>query len=148
MSLYPLLVAVLAWVAATATALAPGRRQRPAALFVAMHVVAVAAITVLVATQTVHWGAVVLPLATLRSVFGAANDWSRDEDDAVARIRGTAIKAPIVGLLWVLGGRSPVQRSRCRRIPNIVSPLTLANANTCSGVSRSSAWSEIIRRQA
>ncbi|MFZ9905808.1 MAG: hypothetical protein ACO3GE_10440 [Steroidobacteraceae bacterium] len=103
MSLYPLLVAVLAWVAATATALAPGRRQRPAALFVAMHVVAVAAITVLVATQTVHWGAVVLPLATLRSVFGAANDWSRDEDDAVARIRGTAIKAPIVGLLWVLG---------------------------------------------
>lgn len=103
MGFYPLIVALLAWVSATAMALASGRRARPVALFVAMHVIAVAAITALVATQTIHWGALVLPLATLRSVFGIANDWSREDSDAVARIRATAIKVPVVALVWVVG---------------------------------------------
>lgn len=103
MSFYPLLVALLAWSAATAAALTPGRVNRPAAMFVAMHVIAVGAVTALVAAQTIHWGALVLPLATLRSVFSVANDWSNNGDEAATRIRGTAIKVPLVGLGWVLG---------------------------------------------
>jgi hypothetical protein len=103
MSFYPLLVALLAWSAATAAALTPGRVKRPAAMFVAMHVIAVGAVTALVATQTIHWGALVLPLATLRSVFGVANDWPSEDGEATARVRGTAIKVPLVGLGWVLG---------------------------------------------
>ena len=103
MSVYPLVVAVLAWLTAIAAALARGRHQRPVALFVVMHVVAVGAITVLVATQSVHWGAVVLPFATLRSVFGVANDWSSTDAEAGARVRGTAIKVPLVNFVWVVG---------------------------------------------
>lgn len=103
MRFYPLIVALLAWSAATLAALAPGRSGRPAAVFVAMHVTAVGAITALVATQTIHWGALVLPLATLRSVFGVANEWSIDDPEATARVRSTAIKVPLVGVLWVAG---------------------------------------------
>ena len=103
MSFYPLIVALLAWGSATAAALTPGRVTWPAAMFVAMHVIAVGAITVLIATQTIHWGALVLPLATLRSVFSVANDWANDDPEATARVRGTAIKVPGVSLVWVLG---------------------------------------------
>jgi len=103
MGFYPFIVALLAWASATAMALAPGRTTRPVALFVAMHVIAVAAITALVAIQTIHWGALVLPLATLRSVFGIANDWARDDAGAVARLRATALKVPAVALVWVVG---------------------------------------------
>ena len=45
----------------------------------------------------------VLPLATLRSVFSVANDWANDDPEATARVRGTAIKVPGVSLVWVLG---------------------------------------------
>jgi hypothetical protein len=103
MSFYPLIVALLAWSSATVAALAPGRVTRPAAMFVAMHIIAVGAITALVATQTIHWGALVVPLATLRSVFSVANDWPSDDVEATTRVRGTAIKVPVVGLVWVLG---------------------------------------------
>lgn len=103
MSFYPLIVALLAWSSATAAALTPGRATRPAALFVAMHVIAVGAITAVVAAQSIHWGALVLPLATLRSVFGVANDWPSEDAEATARVRGTAIKVPLVGFVWVLG---------------------------------------------
>ncbi len=103
MNAYPLVVTMLAWLTATAAAVAPGRPRRPAALFVVMHVVAVGAITVLVAAQTIHWGAIVLPFATLRSVFGVANEWSNEDAETSARVRGTAIKVPIVNLVWVAG---------------------------------------------
>jgi len=103
MGFYPLIVALLAWASATAMVLVPGRTTRPVALFVAMHVIAVAAITVLVATQTIHWGALALPLATLRSVLGVANDWAHDDTETGARVRATALKVPAVALVWVVG---------------------------------------------
>jgi hypothetical protein len=39
----------------------------------------------------------------LRSVFGVANEWSIDDPEATARVRSTAIKVPLVGVLWVAG---------------------------------------------
>lgn len=103
MSFYPLVVVILAWLTATSAALGPARVTRPAALFVAMHVTAVGAVTVLIATQALHWGALVLPLATLRSIFGIANDWASDDESATRRVRSTAIKVPLVSGIWIAG---------------------------------------------
>lgn len=103
MSWYPLMVSALAWIVSILPALAADRAARPVALFVLMHVIAVGSITVLVATQTIHWGALALPLATLRSVFRIANDWPSKEGPANERVRSTALKVPAVCALWIGG---------------------------------------------
>lgn len=103
MSWYPLLVIMLSWLVATLAALATGRATRPVALFILMHVIAVSGVTALVATQMIHWGALAVPLATLRSVFGVANDWASEDGPGSERVRSTAIKVPAICAVWIAG---------------------------------------------